>query len=276
MPADPQSLLIWLAPLLAATGLVAGVLAGLLGIGGGIVIVPVLYFVFSYLGIDPAVRMHLAVGTSLATIVPTSLRSAYAHHAREAVDARLLWAWGPAILAGAGVGAWGATRLDASVLTALFAVVALLVALHMGLGRQEWRLAQAVPHGPTGWAMAALIGGVSAMMGIGGGALSVPVLTLLGLPIHRAVGTAAAFGVVIAVPAVSGFIIGGLSASGLPLLSVGYVNLLGFALIVPMTVLAAPLGARLAHSLKQSHLRRTFALFLGLTALRMLRDVFGG
>lgn len=275
MSADPQALLLWLVPLLAATGLIAGILAGLLGVGGGIVIVPVLYHVFSYLGIDDAVRMHLAVGTSLATIIPTSIRSARAHYARGAVDATLLRAWGPAMLAGAAVGAWGATLADFRVLTAVFAAVALLVALHMGLGRIEWRIADSAPVGIRAWPLAGIIGGISAMMGIGGGTLSVPTLTLLGSPIHRAVGTAAAFGLVISVPAMTGFVWGGLGVAGLPPFSAGYVNLLGFGLIVPMTLLAAPLGARLAHALSQVRLRQAFALFLGVTALRMLSDVFG-
>jgi uncharacterized membrane protein YfcA len=274
MPADPQSLLLWLLPLLALTGLVAGVLAGLLGVGGGIVVVPVLYYVFGALGIDPAVRMHLAVGTSLATIIPTSLRSARAHYARGAVDPELLRSWAPAMFCGAVIGAGLAALASFRELTAVFGTVALAVSLHMSLGSSDWRIAQAPPAGPRAWPLAGVIGGVSAMMGIGGGTLSVPVLTLLGLPIHRAVGTAAAFGMVISVPAMVGFVAGGWGRQGLPPFSAGYVNLAGFAVIVPMTLLAAPLGARLAHWLSQRRLRQAFALFLGVTALRMLWDVF--
>lgn len=273
---DLPTLLAWLVPLLAVTGFVAGILAGLLGVGGGIVIVPVLYYVFSYLGIDEAVRMHLAVGTSLATIIPTSIRSARAHFQRGAVDGQLLRQWGPAMFAGAVVGAWLATLADFRVLTSVFAGVALVVSLHMAFGRPEWRLAHAPPTGAPAVPLAAVIGTVSAMMGIGGGTLSVPVLSLCGFPIHRAVGTAAAFGMIIAIPAVIGFVIGGIGAPGLPPLSAGYVNVLGFAIIVPMTIVAAPYGARLAHSLSQPRLRQAFALFLGVTAVRMLWDVFVG
>jgi uncharacterized membrane protein YfcA len=270
----PELALPWLLPLLAATGAVAGILAGLLGVGGGIVIVPVLYYVFAYLGVDEAVRMHLAVGTSLATIVPTSIRSALAHRARGSVDGTVFRSWAPCMLAGAVVGAWAATLADFRVLTSVFAGVALPVALHMASGRAHWRLAAAPPSGGPMVALATLVGGVSAMMGIGGGTLSVPLLTLFGVPIHRAVGTAAALGMVIAVPAVAGFVAGGWSVPGRPQFSAGYVNLLGFAVIVPMTMLVAPLGARLAHALSQVHLRRAVALFLGITALRMLWDVF--
>lgn len=276
MPADPHTLLVWMVPLLALTGLVAGVLAGLLGVGGGIVIVPALYYVFDNLGIEPGLRMHLAVGTSLATIIPTSLRSARAHHQRGAVDVGLLRAWGIPMLVGATAGAWVATLVSAATLTLVFATVAFVVALHMGFSRRQWRLAAAVPRGAIAWPLAGSIGAVSAVMGIGGGSLSVPVLSLCGVPMHRAVGTAAAFGIVISIPAVLAFLVAGHGAVSLPPFSVGYVNLLGLALIVPMTLLAAPLGARLAHAASQPALRRAFATFLALTALRMLRDAVAG
>jgi uncharacterized membrane protein YfcA len=257
------------------TGLVAGVLAGLLGVGGGIVIVPVLYYVFSYLGIDEAIRMHLAVGTSLATIIPTSMRSAHAHYGRGAVDASVLRSWAPSIFVGAVVGSSAAALADFRVLTTVFAVVALLVSAHMGLAREHWKIRLRPPAGPGSWFIGGLVGLLSAMMGIGGGTLSVPILSLCGLPMHRAVGTAAAFGIVISLPAVTGFVISGWGADDLPPFSAGYVNLLGLAVIVPMTFAVAPLGAWMAHSLSQRWLRRAFAGFLGVTSLRMLADVFG-
>lgn len=268
-------MLFWIVPLLASAGLAAGVLAGLLGVGGGIILVPVLYYLFTFLGIDAEVRMHLAIGTSLATIIPTSLRSAHAHHERGAIDAALLRLWGPAMFCGALAGAWLATLADFRMLLALFAVVALLVALHMAFGHPSWRLAPAPPAAPAALGVPVLIGAVSAMMGIGGGTLSVPTLTLLGVPIHRAVGTAAAFGILISVPAVLGFVLGGRGSAALPPYSIGYVSLLGVAVVTPMTLVAAPLGARLAHALSQQRLRRAFAFFLGVTALRMLWDVLG-
>lgn len=272
-PNDLSSLLLVYVPLLAATGLIAGVLAGLLGVGGGIVIVPVLYHVFSSLGVDTEIRMHLAVGTSLATIVPTSIRSSLAHYRKGSFDAALFRAWAPGIFIGVLLGTWLANLVTFTALTSVFAIVALGVSIHMGLGSQAARLAPAPPAGPIGAIMTGGIGALSAMMGIGGGTLSVPTMTLFGIPIHRAVGTAAGLGMVIAIPGVVGFVIGGLRMEPLPPFSLGYVNWLGFAVIVPATVLTVPLGARLAHALNPQPLRRVFALFLGVTALRMIWDV---
>ena len=273
-PEDLQSFLLWLVPLLAITGLVGGILAGLLGVGGGIVIVPVLYHVFDYLGIDDAIRMHLAVGTSLATIIPTSIRSVRAHQKRHSFDATLFRAWAPGIFVGVIIGTWLASMATFSALTSVFAVVAMIVAIHMGFGNKDLVVSQEAPKGAIRAALTTFIGAISTMMGIGGGTLSVPLMTLFGVPIHRAVGTAAGLGMVIAIPGVIGFMVGGWNATGLPPASIGYVNWLGFLLIVPATVLAVPLGAHLAHSLDPQPLRRVFAAFLALTAARMLWDVF--
>ena len=270
--AETTALLLWLVPLLAATGLIAGVLAGLLGVGGGIVIVPVLYHLFSYLGIDPSVRMHLAVGTSLATIIPTSLRSVRAHMHRGGFEPVLFRAWAPAVFAGSILGTWLATLADFSVLTSVFGIVGMVMALQMGLGNPNWRLGTSLPRGPASLTFPLMIGGLSAMMGIGGGTFSVPALTLFGTPMHRAVGTASGFGLVISIPAAIGFAIGGWNMPGLAAFSLGYVNVLALLLIVPMTLLTVPLGARLAHSLSQHRLRQLFGIFLGITAGRMLWD----
>jgi len=269
---DPATMLWWLVPLLAATGLGAGLLAGLLGVGGGIIIVPVLYQIFGFLGVDPHVRMHLAVGTSLATIITTSIRSVRAHHRQHAFDMALFRHWAPAMFLGVLAGTWLANRADFSTLTMIFAVAALLIALHLGIGNHHWRVREQVPGGAGAALLPAVIGGLSAMIGIGGGSLSVAALSLFGVPIHRAVGTSAGYGMVIAVPGAIGFAVGGWNAAGLPPFSTGYVNWLGFVLIVPMTMLAIPLGARMAHSLSQTVLRKVFALFLGVAALRMFWD----
>ncbi len=265
--------LAFFAAMLLVTGLVAGALSGLLGVGGGIVVVPVLYHAFTQLGVDPAVRMHVAVGTSLATVVVTAYRSMSSHRARGAVDAALLRRWAPMVAAGAIAGTATAVRLRGSMLAAVFGAVALLVALHMAFGREEWRLAGVPPDGPGRWAAGGAIGLLSVMMGLGGGTLGVPTLTLLGVPIHRAVGTAAGLGLVIAVPGAIGMALAGLGTPARPPASLGYVNALGFALIVPATWWAAPHGARWAHAISIRALRRAFALFLGLTALRMLLDL---
>jgi uncharacterized membrane protein YfcA len=273
MQPETLSLLIWLAPLLLFAGAVAGVLAGLLGVGGGIVIVPALYHIFSYLDVADEVRMHLAVGTSLATIIPTSIRSVRAHHARGSFDQTLYRAWVPGIIIGVFAGTWLANLAEFGLLTLVFASVALIVSLYMAFGKQDWHLANGLPGNPANSLIASFVGAVSAMMGIGGGTLSVPILSLFGVPIHRSVGTAAGFGLVIAIPATLGFIVGGWNADLLPPFSLGYVNWLGFLLIVPATVLAVPYGAKLAHTLSQTGLRRAFAVFLGITSVRMFADI---
>lgn len=259
---------------LALTGIVAGILAGLLGVGGGIVIVPVLYHVFSGIGIDEAVRMHLAVGTSLATIVATSMRSMRAHRAKGAVDADLLRGLALPIIAGVVLGSLIAGGVDGGALMAVFASVALIVAIHMAFGRESWRIADDFPAGFTRAAIGAVIGLISVLMGIGGGTLGVPILNLYNIPIHRAVGTATGFGLIIAVPGTIAMMMNGWGAPGLPPFSLGYVNLIGFALIVPTTILAAPWGARIAHAISRPALRRAFAVFLALTSLRMMGDLF--
>lgn len=258
---------------LLGAGLVAGLLAGLLGVGGGIVVVPVLYYGFSRIGVDPSVRMHVAVGTSLATVIVTALRSVRSHHARGAVDTELLRRWGVAVIAGVVLGTAAASVASGAALTGVFGAVALLVSVYMAFGSERWRLAAAPPTGASRVAVGGGIGFLSVMMGLGGGTLGVPTLTLLGVPIHRAVGTAAGLGLVIAVPGALGLVLAGLGVPGRPPFCLGYVNAVGFALIVPATWLAAPLGARWAHAISRTALRRAFAFFLALTAARMLLDV---
>lgn len=268
MTLDPSHLFM-LASLLLAAGAVAGLTAGLLGVGGGIVLVPVLWNLFTGLGVDESVRMHLSVGTSLATIIATSISSVRAHYRRGAVDLALLRSWGPWILCGVLAGTVLAGRVRGPVLTLVFASVALVVAFYMGFARPGWRIADRLPEGRGKALLATALGSLSAMMGIGGGTLGVPILSLCGYPMHRAVGTAAALGFLIGVPGAVGFAVAGWHAPNLPPYSVGYVSLLGFALIFPTSTLLAPYGARIAHGLNTRVLKRTFALFLGFTALRM-------
>jgi len=271
---DPSSLAVLLAAL-AAAGVAAGLIAGLLGVGGGIVVVPVLYHVFGLVGVDEDVRMHLAVGTSLATIVPTSLSSLRAHARRGAVDGAVLRSWGPWVALGVVAGTAVAAVSEGEVLTAVFAVVALLIAAYMAFGKETWRLGDAPPTGLRRAGAASAIGGFSAMMGIGGGTLTVPVLTLHGVPVHRAVGTASAVGLIIALPGALGFAAAGWGDPDLPPYSAGFVSLAGLALLTPSVVLAAPLGARLAHSLDRRWLRAAFAVFLAVTSARMFHQLLG-
>ncbi|WP_226925804.1 MULTISPECIES: sulfite exporter TauE/SafE family protein [unclassified Meridianimarinicoccus] len=274
MAFDPM--LIVYAGLLVLTGAVAGIMAGLLGVGGGIVIVPVLFLLSDALNISPDIAMHLAVGTSLATIIPTSISSARSHNRKGAIDWDLLRGWAPFVFVGAGIGGLLAKVFSSLVLTGIFGCVALIVALNM-IKPKQIIVAQQPPTSVAGrGVLATLIGGFSALMGIGGGTLSVPILTLFSFPVHRAVGTASAFGLVIAVPAVLGFIWAGWGVEGRPPWSLGYVSLPAAVLIFSTSIFAAPQGARLAHWLSPAKLRFAFAVFLGLTALRMLSAVFSG
>ena len=258
-----------LAVAMLATGCVAGVLAGLFGIGGGIVIVPVLEAVLGFVGVDPAIRMHIAVATSLATIIPTSISSARAHHRRGAVDVEVVKRWAVFVLIGALLGTWIAAQVHSRVLAAVFATLAMLVALKMVLLPQSRNLTEAVPRGAWVAVIPTAIGCFSSMMGIGGGTFSVMTLTLFNEPIHRAVGTAALFGLVISLPGTIGFILTGLDDPRLPPGSLGYVNFLGFAVIAPTTVLMAPLGARIAHAFSAKKLGMLFGVFLALAAARL-------
>ena len=258
-----------LAIAMLATGCVAGVLAGLFGIGGGIVIVPVLEGTLGALGVDPAIRMHMAVATSLATIVPTSISSARAHYRRNSVDLHIVKRWAIFVLVGALLGAWIASQLHSRVLAIVFASLALLVALKMIFLTDSRNLTEDIPHGAWVPVIPAFIGCASSMMGIGGGTFSVMTLTLFNQPIHRAVGTAALFGFVISLPGTIGFIVTGYADARLPPGSLGYVSLIGLAMIAPTTVLTAPIGARIAHAFSARRLSVLFGAFLIIASVRL-------
>lgn len=262
--------LLELAAILAAAGVAAGLLAGLLGVGGGIVLVPVLDLAFGVSGVPDHLRMHLAVGTSLASIIPTALSSARAHRQRDAIDRNVAATWSVGVALGALLGAIIAAGVRGAVLSAVFGVVAVLVGLRMLGGNGDASAPDRRP-GKLKWLPVPIgIGTVSAMMGIGGGTLSVPVLTALGVPVHRAVGTSAWLGFWIAVPAAVGFAWLGRDVTGLPPFSAGYVNLVALAVLLPVTVLAAPWGAKIAHRLTRRQLAVAFGAFLLLTGGRML------
>lgn len=259
---------------LAAAGLFAGFIGGLFGLGGGVVLVPALYAVFSALGVDEAVRMHVAIATSLSTIVSTAWRSLSTHTKAGAVDFDILKRWGPWITIGALIGAAIAGFSDTHVLLIVFGVGLLVASAQMGLGRPDWRLLPELPRGVFGAGLASAIGVISAMMGIGGGTFGVPVMTLCGIPIHRAVATASGFGAAIALPAALGYVITGWAHANLPPYSLGYVSVPGFIILALLTAITAPIGARLAHRLPQAALKRAFAVLLALLALNMLRNAF--
>jgi len=253
-----------------ATGIVSGIIAGLLGVGGGIVMVPVLDFVLVMLGVPIEIRMHIAVATSLAVIVPTSIASAKAHHVRGAVDVDLVNRWAVFIVLGSVAGIVIASRVDGTVLSAIFGIMALVVAVKMALPIDDKTLTDEVPRGLVINVVPTIIGGISSMIGIGGGSMTVPALTLMNTPIHRAVATSALFGLFISLPGTIGFIVAGWGNELLPVGSLGFVNLLGFFLIAPISVLAAPVGAKIAHAASRRTLNSIFAVFLLLIAIRML------
>lgn len=267
------SFLLPFALVLLLTGAAAGLLAGLLGVGGGIVIVPVLYLLFPWLGVDESVRMHLAVGTSLATILPTSIMSARSHHKRGSLDWSLLKSVAPGIVLGVVGGSLLAAHVQGQILTGIFGVVAILVSLQMAFRKNEWHVAPELPGLLPRQGLGFITGSISVIMGIGGGTLSVPLFTAFSVPIRRAVGTAAAIGFLIALPGSLAFIASGLDDPALPPLSLGYTSIPGFLLIIPATMVMAPRGAALAHRISPDLLRRLFALFLFLTALRMGYDI---
>lgn len=255
---------------LLVTGAIAGILAGLLGVGGGIVIVPVLIIVAELFDIDDSIAMLLVVGTSLATIVPTSISSARAHAKKGAIDHDILRGWAPAIFLGALLGGIASKYIGSDGLTLIFGAVALIVSINLAR-RETFTLAPAPPASLVGQSAIALpIGFISALMGIGGGTLSVPVMSMLSVAVHRAVATASAFGLAIAVPAVCGFIWAGLGVGGRPPGSLGFVNLPAAVVLFSMSVLTAPYGARLAHVMEPRKLKLAFAVFLFISAIRML------
>lgn len=257
---------------LIIAGVVGGMVAGMLGVGGGIVIVPVLYHVLALMGVDPDIRMHIAVGTSLATIIPTSFSSARSHNAKGAVDWELLRRWVVPMVVGVVLGSALAGIARGQWLALFFALVALPVAAHLAFFSDRRQLSDHLPTGFGAWLLPAGIGGVSTMMGIGGGTVGVPTMTLCGVPIHRAVGTASAFGAIISIPGTIGAVIAGWNAAHLPPYSLGYVNLLGFILIAPASYFVAPFGAHIAHLTDVKRLRLLFAFFIAVTAARMLYD----
>ncbi len=259
--------------LLLLIGAFAGVVSGLLGVGGGIVLVPAFFYTFSHLGYGGAQVMQVCIATSLATIVVTSLRSVLGHHRKGAVDWALLRSWGPFIGTGAVLGMLLATQLKSVTLQAVFGVLALIAGLYMGFGRAHWRLGAVMPGQPLRGLLGGSLGFFSALMGIGGGTFGVPLMSLYGTQIHRAVATAAGFGVVIAVPTVIGFLF--LAVADAPPLSVGAVNLPAFFVIIAMTLITTPWGVKLAHAMNAKPLKRAFAVFTMLVALNMLRKVIG-
>ncbi len=254
-------------------GMVAGVLAGLFGIGGGAIMVPVFYQGLGVLGIDEAVRMHLAVGTSLAIIVPTSIASFRAHLKRGAVDVPLLRRFAIPVPVGVVLASLTAAIISSEGLRIVFALIAAAVGLRLLFARENWRLGDDIPGNPLLSLFGLALGYLSTLMGVGGGVMNNTLMTLYGRPIHQAIATSSGMGVLISVPGVIGYVWAGWGAKSLPLASTGYVNWIAVALIIPVTLFAAPVGARIAHALSKKTMEVIFGLFMLLVAARFLASL---
>lgn len=263
----------FLVPIVAA-GIFGGVVSGLLGVGGGIVIVPILYHVLDLVGVDESLKMQVAVATSLTTIVFTSLSSLRSHRKRNAIDVNLLKSWAVSIVIGVVIGSLLGGSVDGRWLSGVFGVVAAMVAVKMLFFTNGAAGSGGFRNDFVKWASGLVVGFISALMGIGGGTLSVPILTTAGYDIRIAVGTASAIGFFIAIPGTVGYVLTGWGMADLPPYSLGYVNWAAALLLIPLTTAMAPVGAWLAHAIPRRALQVCFSLFLLATSAKMLHDLY--
>jgi len=267
--------LAWLAAIIVAGGVLSGFLAGLFGIGGGAIIVPILYEVFGIICVPDEVRMQLCIGTSLAIIVPTTIRSYLAHRERGAVMPEVLRIWMLPMVAGVGIGSALAAFAPPALFKIVFVILALLIAARLLFGGDKWRLGDELP-GKAGMIAYGLgIGVAGSLMGVSGGSMSTMVLTLYGKSIHAAVGTAAGLGVPLTIAGTLGYIVAGLPHQGeLPPFSIGFVSLIGLVLMAPVASFVAISGVKVAHALPRRQLEVAFGLFLLLASIRFIASLF--
>jgi uncharacterized membrane protein YfcA len=271
----PYSELAWLAAIIVAGGVVSGFLAGLFGIGGGAIIVPILYEVFRIIGVPDDVRMQLCIGTSLAIIVPTTIRSYLAHRERGAVMPEVLRIWMVPMVIGVGIGSVLAAFAPQAVFKIVFVLLAWLIAARLLFGGDKWRLGDQLPGTPGMVAYGLGIGLAGSLMGVSGGSMSTMVLTLYGKSIHAAVGTAAGLGVPLTIAGTIGYVIAGLPHQAqLPPFSIGFVSLIGFLLMAPVSSFVAIFGVRVAHALPRRQLEIAFGAFLFLVSIRFIVSLF--
>lgn len=265
-----------LAGTLVVVGAITGVLAGIFGIGGGSVMVPVLYEAFRLMGVPEEVRMQLCVGTSLAIIVPTSIRSFRGHMAKGIVDTEVLKIWALPVLVGVLLGGFVAPHASSSVFKSVFVIIAAVLAIRLLFGNDSWRLAETLPGKAVMRVYGFGIGVASALMGVGGGALSNFVLALYGQKIHRTVATSSGLGIIISIPGMIAYMIGGWSRMAiLPPFSIGFVSFIGVALMIPSTIIAAPWGVKIAHALPKRQLEIALGVYLTFVAIRFLLSMAG-
>ena len=271
----PLSEILWLALAIVVAGVITGLLAGLFGIGGGAVIVPVLYEVFRLLAVPEAVRIQLCVGTSIAIIVPTTIRSYLAHRQKGLVIPSVIRLWAVPAVLGVICGSIIAVFAPPAVFKIAFIVIATFIAIKFLFAGDRWNIGSELPGATAMTGFGFVIGLASSLMGVSGGSLSNIILTLYGKPIHNAVATSAGLGVPITIVGTIGYILAGLPHQALlPPLSLGFVSLIGLAVIAPLSSLTAPYGARLGHVLSQRALEIGFAIFLLLVSLRFLVSLF--
>ena len=254
---------------LATAGAITGILAGLFGVGGGSIIVPVLYELFRHLGVPDEIRMQLCVGTSLAIIAPTSIRSFQSHLTKGAIDHDLLKLWALPCISGVFFGALIAHYAEPLILKIVFIAVGFIVAIRMLL-KMSWHMKNDLPKGLWGQLIGLIMGILSALMGIGGGQISTLMMNIYNRPIHQCIATSSGVGVLVSIPGAIGYIFAGWGQSSLPPFSLGFVSFLGVALFAPASVLTAPLGAKLAHKLNRRALEIAFGIFLIVACARFL------
>jgi uncharacterized protein len=270
--------LLELALLLVAVGALSGFLAGVFGIGGGAILVPVFYECFRFVGVPLEVRMPLCIGTSLAIIIPTSIRSWRAHHARGAVDMEILKTWLAPVLAGVLAGSVTARYAPERLFKVVFVMVAWSAATRLLLARQTWKFGNDLPRGPLMKIYGFFVGLLSTLMGIGGGLFANLLMTFYGRPIHQAVATSSALAVLISIPGALGYVYAGWPAAAhypevaalhLPF-AIGYVSLIGAVLVMPTSLLTAPLGVRCAHAMSKRALEIAFGCYLFIVGSRFV------
>ncbi|MBR1092010.1 sulfite exporter TauE/SafE family protein [Bradyrhizobium manausense] len=268
MMAFPATQAIWLAVALTVAGGCTGILAGLFGVGGGTVVVPVLYEVFKLYGVPEDTLMPLCIGTSLAVIVPTSISSFLGHYRKGAVDMTVLQRWLLPISIGVLLGVFTSSFAKPSLFKEVFIVVCLLLAVRLFTNKEKWRLSEHLPGRTAMASYGLLIGSSASLMGIGGGLVGNVVLTLYSFPIHSAVATASGIGLIVSIPGALGYVVSGWGQPGLPPLSAGYVSIIGFALLTPLSLLTVRHGVKLAHRMSKREMELALATYLLLISLR--------
>ncbi len=267
----PPGELILLAAAVLAGGALAGILAGLFGVGGGVIAVPILYEVFRVMGVPEQIHMQLCIGTSLAIMAPTSIRSYLTHRAKGAVLGDVVWQWTPPVILGIAIGSYLATVAPSPVFKIAFIVIAGFIAGKLLFGQERWQLGNDLPKHPLTRLYGLAVGLMASLTGVSGGSLVTMVLTMYGKPIHQAVATSAGLVVPITLAGTVGYILAGLPHQALtPPLSIGFVSLIGFALMAPVSSITAVHGARFAHAVSKRALEFGFAFFLLAAALRFL------